>query len=94
MPWEVEGDLELHVTFNSAGAGDCVFDQLVITPCEYLAGVSIAVFGGPEKWLVGVTITIPLSNNNAGLFQNFFRRAFRIQLPTDATPTISDGLVT
>lgn len=94
MPWEVEGDLELHVTFNSAGAGDCVFDQLVITPCEYLAGVSIAVFGGPEKWLVGDTITIPLSNNNAGLFQNFFRRAFRIQLPTDATPTISDGLVT
>jgi hypothetical protein len=70
-----------------------LIDQIVITPCEYHAGVAVAIFGGPDQFLQGDTISVPLSNNNAGEFQKFFRQAYAIQLPTDPTPTISDSLV-
>lgn len=76
-------------------ANDAIrIDQLVITPCEYHSGVAVAIFGGPDKFLIGDTISLPLSNDSDGAFQAFFRKAFSIQLPTSNSPTIIENLVT
>lgn len=95
IPGEIEGDLVLRLTAAIDNETDdhVIIDQIVITPCTYHAGVAFAIFGGTEKFLVGDTISCALSNNNAGLFQESARKAFKVQLPTDGTPTISDALV-
>lgn len=97
VPYEIKDALTLKL-FSVDGldnTNDPIYiDQIAITPCEYHAGVAVAIFGGPEKFLIGDTISIPLSNSDAGKFQTLMRKAYKVQLPTDATPTIPDSLVT
>lgn len=94
-PIEITGDITLSLAaLTLANTNDAVLiDNLVIVPCEYFSGVAFAITSGPDKFLLGDEIIVTISNNNAGVFQTFFRKAFGIQLPTDATPTISDALV-
>lgn len=94
IPDEITDDLTIEVASATHTADAYIIDQIVITPCEYMAGVSPAIFGGPEKFLIGDKFQCVISNNNAGKFQTAFRKSFKVQLPTDATPTISDALVT
>jgi hypothetical protein len=95
MPLEIKVPMYLQVSATIVVGTDDPFilDQIVITPATYVAGVAIAVFGGPDKFLVGDKLAFTASNSNAGKFQTFLRKAFRVQLPTDASPTISDSLV-
>lgn len=96
IPVEIVGDLVLTLLADDFTEDDSVIiDQIVITPCTYIAGVAIAIFGGPEKWLLGDEIQVEVSNNNVGIIQTYFRKAHRCQLPSTAgTPTLSDELVT
>lgn len=96
IPTEVTGDVivEISTGILSIANDALLLDNMVIVPCDYYAGISIAVSSGPEKFLIGDQLKVTISNDNAGKFQTFFRKAFKIQLPTDATPTISDSLVT
>lgn len=94
IPFEIGGVLGMALGSSNESSGDQVFDNIVITPVEYLMGVGIAVFAGPDKFLVGDTLTFSLSNSNAGKFQTWIRKAYAVQLPTNASPTISDSLVT
>lgn len=94
IPAEIVGNLILTVkAIGSATGGDFLVDQVNIIPIQYVAGVGIGVFGGVDKFLVGDTFTFTVSNNNAGLIHTFFRKAFKVQLPVNASPTISDSLV-
>lgn len=96
IPPEIVGDLVLTIFIDDYVDDDLVvIDQIVIAPCNYLAGIAVGIFGGPEKWLVGDEITLDISNNNLGVIQTYFRKAHKSQLPsTTGTPTISDELVT
>lgn len=94
VPPEIEGNLRITLD-TGAGLSGCdgmYIDNLVIIPCEYFEGVAFAIVAGPDKFIQGDTATIALSNNDAGKFQTLFRKGYKIQLPTDATPTISDSL--
>lgn len=95
-PIEIVGDVVVDIASGVLDSGNdpVLLDNLVIVPCDYYAGISVAVTSGPDKFLIGDQLSVPISNSNAGKFQTFFRKAFKIQLPTDATPTISDSLVT
>lgn len=68
-------------------------DQIVITPATYVSGIAMAIFGGHDKFLQGDTFSFRLQNDNAGKLLTYFRKAFGVQIPVDATPTISDSLV-
>jgi hypothetical protein len=95
IPAEIVGDLVLTISAALPDTNDAVvIDKVTITECEYHAGLAFAIFSGPDKFLTGDKISVPISNNVAGKFQSFFRKAYKVQLPTDATPTISDALVT
>lgn len=97
VPAEV--DISVHPPTISINAGNentkdgVLIDQIVITPCTYVAGIAVAIFGGTDKFLNGDKMSFRLQNDSAGKFQSFARKAYKIQLPTDGTPTISDGLV-
>lgn len=94
IPNEVEGDITLLMLSPNTGSKDGIYlDQIVITPCFYVAGIAMAVFGGKQKFLNGDTFSIRLQNNNTGKLLTYFRKAYRVMLPVDATPTISDSLV-
>lgn len=84
--------LNLHSS-NDATKDPVFIDQIVITPCTYVAGIAVAIFGGSEKFLIGDSFQFRLQNDAAGKFQSFARKAYKVQLPTDASPTISDSLV-
>lgn len=95
VPFEILDDLLLSLVGNlDSDCDDIIIDQITIQPCTYIAGVAIGLVQGADKFLVGDQFSLTISNNNAGKFQTLFRKAFKVQLPTDATPTISDSLFT
>lgn len=93
-PSEIVGNVWLQIASEDLVANDpVILDNLVITPCEYHAGVAVAIFSGPNKFLLGDKISVPLSNDADGKFQAFFRKAYKIQLPSSNTPSIPENLV-
>jgi len=94
-PDEIVGDIVISLSsFADSSADSILVDNITIVPCEYFSGVALAVTTGPDKFLLNDKISFTLSNNDTGKFQTYFRKAYKVQLPTDATPTISDALVT
>lgn len=77
--------------------------KVVAAPVTYYNGLGCA-FWNPyaenetayttSPLLVNDYGSIAISNNNNGVFQTFFRKAFNIQLPTADSPTIADTLAT
>jgi hypothetical protein len=89
---------------SEAEAGDYgLVYKVIATPATYYNGLGFA-FWNPyaenedaytrSPLLVNDYGSIAISNNNNGVFQTFFRKAFNIQLPTADSPTISDTLAT
>ena len=94
---EISETLEIRIKSNGIldSTNDPVLlDNLIIAPCEYFEGIALGVVNGPDRFVAGDTISFTISNSDAGKFQTAFRKMYGVQLPTDATPTISDALVT
>lgn len=94
---EISDNVEIRL--ESSGVLDAannpvLVDNIILAPCEYFEGIAIGVANGPDRFVVGDTISFAISNSDAGKFQTAFRKMYGVQLPTDATPTISDSLVT
>lgn len=78
--------------------------KIIVTDVTYFNGLGWTFWNPHEEesttdiakspLLVNDYTSISVSNNNGGVFQTFFRRAFNIQLPTADSPTISDTLAT
>lgn len=87
---------------SSTLVGTCV-----VAPVTYFNGLGWAAFNGAWYWRYDGNAeeytpsvvtddygSIAVSNNNAGVFQTYFRKAHNIQLPTADSPTIADSLAT
>lgn len=96
MPREIPDDLKLvlKVTGTLTNAKSVYVDGLAFGDVVYCGGVNVAILAGEDKFLRGDTFTFTTANDDAGVFQTWFRKAFGYQLPSDATPTISDTLAT
>ncbi len=68
--------------------------QAVVAPVTYYNGLGHAFFSPVVVPEVNDNGSIAIANNNGGVFQTFFRRAYDIQLPTADSPTIADSLAT
>jgi hypothetical protein len=90
-----------HDAESAAPDGTCNLYRCVVAPVTYFNGLGFA-FWYPipliEETDTDVLVndygSIAISNNNNGVFQTFFRKAFNIQLPTADSPTIADTLAT
>lgn len=96
LPLEIPDDLKLVVKVTGTlTTGKSVYiDGLVMGPVTYVNGVNVAIVAGTNKFLAGDKFVFTISNNDAGVFQTWFRKAFGYQIPTDNSPSIADSLAT
>jgi hypothetical protein len=66
--------------------------ETVVAPVTYYNGIAHAYWSPVNTPDTNDYGSIAIANNNNGVFQTFFRRAFDIQLPTADSPTIDDAL--
>lgn len=57
-------------------------------------GVGLALVAGDVDPVQGDRVTVEIENDGASAFQQFFRRYYAVQLPSDASPTIANSLAT
>lgn len=90
-------DVYLELTCNNFGTGISggVVYQVGIVPVTYWNGLGWVWLNPRRLNTLGNKSTVAVSNNDNGVFQTFFRKAFGIQLPTaDSSPTFSESLAT
>lgn len=97
IPAELTGDVVINVrtpgdVLDSAN-DPVIIDSVILSEAVFYSGVAMVLTCGGSKVLRGDTITYTLTNNNAGKFQTFFRKAYKVQLPSSSSPSISDSLV-
>lgn len=80
---------------NVAGASAVILvdDVNLVQPTEF-GYCQLALFRGSSDFAVGDVIDYATSIYSTGVFQSWFSRFYQAQLPSSATPTISDSLAT
>lgn len=70
-------------------------DGLVLANPTWHGGLALAMLAGDTPSIIGDRYTVSVANDGAGAFQEFFRRWFRIQLPSATSgETVADTLAT
>lgn len=69
-------------------------DDVAFGPVSYGGGVGAVIVRGATPFIRDDYFTFTVANNDAGLFQKFFRQVFGVQLPSNAAggETIDDAL--
>ena len=93
-PNEIPEDLELIIKTGGLTGGIVHVDSLAFGPLTYANGIGWALSAGENPFLRGDRFSSFITNDGAGVFQEFFRRGFLFQLPSSSTPTIADSLAT
>ena len=95
MPDPIPADLKLIIEHLTPGVGNRLhIDDVAIGPITYGAGIGVAAVRGSTPFLRGHRYTLTIPNYTPGLFQEFFRKVFGVQLPTSTSPGIADSLAT
>lgn len=72
---------DINATVYCSGPG-VIVDSLCVVPVQYHGGLTVAIQSGSNPFQIGDKITFDVSNNQAGKFQNFFRKWYKTQLPS------------
>lgn len=95
-PANVPSDFSLQFKIQNTltNAKQVNFDGLAVGPLVWHGGVGMAAIAGATATLRNDRFTFTIANDNAGDFQTFSRRVFKVQLPSDlaGAETISDAL--
>lgn len=90
VPSVVPSDLKLRIELVNVASGSAVLvDSFTFCPVTYFGGLGVAVVAGAANWVRGDRLTFATTNDAAGNYQSFFRRAFGVQLPSAGTGNIS-----
>lgn len=92
LPAVIPSDFALSISWGSTptSAKNLYLDSLAFAPATYHNGVGLVGVAGSTRFVRGDSFTVA-TENTEGLFQQFFRKAFNVQLPSSNTPTISEG---
>ena len=96
IPSDYRIEISWIMSTSTSGAAVNV-DDLCVIPAFTFGGVKGAIFRGSVDFAVNDTFTYSTTNDFAGVFQTWFGRFFRVQLPSTAVgtpPEISDSLAT
>tara|TARA_R110000824_G_scaffold391156_1_gene588770 strand:+ start:14311 stop:16500 length:2190 start_codon:yes stop_codon:yes gene_type:complete len=96
LPTDIPSDLKLviKVTGTLTSSARVLVDNLAFGPVTYFGGAHVVLSSGRDKWLKDDKVTWTVANNNAGVIQTFFRKAYALQLPSSGAPTIAEALAT
>lgn len=95
MPAEIPDDMELVIKWTGTPSAHSVrIDGGGMGPATYFDGVGFALYAGADKFIRGDRFVFAVTNNNAGTFQEAFRRLYGMQMPSDTggTETTLDSL--
>jgi len=94
VPVTIPDDLELviKVTGTLTTAKSVWVDSLAFGPVEWGGGVSVVISAGATQFVRGDRFTFTVVNDDAGVFQTFFRKRYKTQLPSAASPSIAENL--
>lgn len=94
MPSVIPDDWKIQVQVSGTldNAAEVYLDDLIVNEVQYHGGIGAAVIPGSTRFVVGDYFTSAISNNGNGTFQEFFRRAYGVQLPSSGSPNIADSL--
>lgn len=86
--------LTISWTNTPTNAVSLYVDCVALQPVVYHGGLGAVVVPGSTDFWRGDKFTVAVTNDGAGTFQTFFRRKYRVQLPSDdgGTETIADSL--
>jgi len=97
-PATIPDDLELVIKITGTLTTGTIIriDSLAFGPVEWANGVNIAIVSGSSQSVRTDRYTFTTTNDDAGVFQTFFRKQYRFQMPsvTDGSETQADGLAT
>lgn len=88
------------LTINNAGtpgaSSNVYVDDVFIVPAVYHGGVAAVVIPGATPFAVSDRFTFTVANDAAGTIQEFFRKWYKVQLPSNnaGSETILDSLAT
>lgn len=67
-------------------------DSLCLTPVTYFGGIGLVIVPGADRFRIDDRFDFTVASDQAGKFQEFFRKRWKTQLPSSVSPTISDDL--
>lgn len=94
MPSVIPSDMKMVISFTGTPTVTLYIDDFGFAPVTWHNGLGFAVVAGSTNFVNGDSFTVSVDNDKAGTFQEFFRKNYKVQLPskTDGTETISDDL--
>ena len=85
MPAYVAG-FSFEVTVAGLNGGASVYvTSPSLAPTTYFGGLGVNIAAGTTAWQRGDRLSWTVANDQAGAFQNFFRRWYKVQLPSVST---------
>lgn len=90
MPANLPDDLIFRLSIDTVTT-EFWIDRMSFAPVNYVGGVGINLLAGATDFSIGDRYPLDVTNVE-GTIQQFFRRKYRIQLPSDASPSILDSL--
>lgn len=92
FPNDIPSDLRLEIRADGtlANTKSIWVDDIGYAPLNYGAGLAAVAIRGATAFVVNDRFTCPITVVE-GVIQKFFRRAFGVMLPSDASPTIDDA---
>jgi hypothetical protein len=96
VPEAIPDDLQLVVKLTGAATNGAKVrvDSIAFGPVTYGNGISAVIIAGSNQTTRNDRYTFNVQNNNAGVFQTFARKRFKMQLYSDPANTINDNLAT
>ena len=93
-PAPIPVPMELTISIAGLNVGGVVYATApTMASTTYFGGLGCNVAAGLVPWQRGDRLAWTVANDGAGKFQDFWRRHYKTQLPSSASPTISDALV-
>lgn len=100
VPYTTDTDNTLTVKITLSPTADgvdaLIFDDAFLIPATYFNGAAFAVLNGSTRFRVGDLFSCAITRSSPGVFQEFFRKTFGVQLPSiiSGDETIADSLAT
>jgi hypothetical protein len=94
-PDDIPEDFALSIKLSGTPSAHAVYiDTGAMGPVVYHGGVHANIVRGKDKFLKNDRIRVAVSNNEAGVVQTYFGKAYLAQLPSSGSPSIADTVAT
>lgn len=95
MPTQIPDDMALVIKWDGTPSTHSVYvDGGGIVQPVWHNGLSFAAYAGSEAFVKNDRFVFSVTNDEAGVFQRWFRKSLGFQMPSSLTPSISDSQAT